>query len=110
MAYLLAAALSLVSASAHPGHGSTLLVGTLLSVSANEVTIEVRDLASLTTKRVRVAVDADTKYRRDKERVTWSELVVGSRVEIAAAYEEDADGRTAYLATEIKLPKAKPKR
>ena len=110
MALLLSVLLSLTSAGAHPGHGSTLLVGTLLSIAPDAVTIEVRDLASLTTKRVRVVVNKDTKYRQGKQRVLLSESYVGSRVEVFAEYEEGPRGDTTYLATEIKLPKPKVKR
>jgi hypothetical protein len=110
MMLLLTAFLALTSAGAHPGHGSALLVGTLVSFNTDAVTIEVRDLASLTTKRIRVLVSADTKYRQGKERVQISESHVGSRIEILADYEEGPRGDTTYSATEIKLPKPKVKR
>jgi hypothetical protein len=109
MTLLLTALLSLTPAGAHPGHGSTLLVGTLLSIASDAVTIEVRDVASLTTKRVRIVVNRDTKYRQGKQRVLLSESYVGSRVEVLAEYEEGPRGDTTYLATEIKLPKPKVK-
>ncbi|ODS57798.1 MAG: hypothetical protein ABS36_04980 [Acidobacteria bacterium SCN 69-37] len=111
MISVLAAVMSVVAlGSAHPGHGSTLLTGTLVSVSKDDVRIEVRDLASMSTRTVRVLVNSDTKYRLGKERVDISQGHVGARVEVLVDYEEGATGETTYLAREFKLTKAKDKR
>jgi hypothetical protein len=110
MMLFLAAFWTLTSAGAHPGHGSTLLVGTLVGFNSDEVIIDVRDPASLMTNRIRVLVGADTKYRQGKERVQVSESFVGSRIEVLADYEEGPHGDTTYSATEIKVPKPKVKR
>ena len=111
MTLLFVSILSMVTAgTAHPGHGSTVVTGTVLSTSPTAVMIEVRDLASLTTRTVRVLVNADTKYRIGKERVNGAQAQVGTRVEALVDYEEGPSGDTIYLARELKLSKPKGKR
>ncbi len=48
---------------AHPGHGSMALVGALVSVTAESITIDVRDMASASTRRMVVTTTADTRLR-----------------------------------------------
>lgn len=87
-----------------------LVTGTLVSTSPTAITIEIRDLASLATRTVRVLVNADTQYRIGKERVDAAQARVGTLVEALVDYEEGPTGETVYLARELKLPKPKGKR
>jgi hypothetical protein len=94
----------------HPGHGSTVVMGTLVSVSSTTVTIEVRDLATTSIRTVQVRVNDDTKYRVGKEPVSSPSTYVGTRAVAVVDYEEGPDGQPRYTATEVRLtkPKSKP--
>jgi hypothetical protein len=108
---LLAALLSMASlATAHPGHGSTVVMGTLLSVSPTVVTIEVRDVSTGAVRRERVIVSPDTRYRDGKTPVGDPSAYVGGRAVATVDYEEAVDGGTVYRASEIRLTPAKRKR
>ena len=111
MRLLLAALLSVSSVLlAHPGHGSTVVTGTLTAVAADAVSIDVRDLASLTMRRVRILVNEETKYRLGKEPLDSPRSFIGAQVVAAVNFEEDVKGDNIYLATEIRITPPKKKR
>jgi hypothetical protein len=112
MAALLAllAAGPAVPAWAHPGHGTMALVGTLATVSADAVMLDVRDVASGVVTRVRVGVGTDTKLRLKKETLVSLAPWLGASVVATVDYEEGADGQTVYYATKIQVTPPKTKR
>jgi hypothetical protein len=99
-----------VLAWAHPGHGTMALVGTLATVSADAVMLDVRDVASGVVTRVRVGVGTDTKLRLKKETLASLTPWVGAAVVATVDYEEGPDGQTVYHATKIQVTPPKTKR
>jgi hypothetical protein len=109
MSCLLAALLTL-GAAAHPGHGSTVVIGTLLSVTAEVITIETRDVATAAMKTVRIQVTEDTRYREGKTPVTDVTPYLGGRAIVGVDYEDGPTGETIYRALDVRLAKPKPKK
>lgn len=95
---------------AHPGHGTMALVGTLATVSADAVTIDVRDVGSGVVSRVRVGIGADTNLRLKKETLASLTPWIGASVVATVDYEEGPDGQTVYHATKIQVTPPKTKR
>jgi hypothetical protein len=88
---------------AHPGHGTMAIVGALATVSADAVTIDVRDVASGVVTRVRVGVGTDTKLRLKKETLVSLTPWIGASVVATVDFEEGPDGQTTYYATKIQV-------
>ncbi|MEZ5289695.1 MAG: hypothetical protein R2745_01290 [Vicinamibacterales bacterium] len=110
MPLLLATLLALgAPAEAHPGHGSTVVIGTLLSVTPDAITIETRDVATATMKTVRVLVTEDTRYREGKTPVTDVTPYLGGRAIAGVDFEEGPAGGTIYRALDVRLSKPTPK-
>ena len=99
-----------VPAWAHPGHGTMALVGTLATVSADVVMLDVRDVASGVVTRVRVGIGTDTKLRLKKETLASLTPWLGASVVATVDYEEGPDGQTVYRATKIQVTPPKTKR
>lgn len=99
-----------VPAWAHPGHGTMALVGTLATVSADAVMLDVRDVASGVVTRVRVGVGTDTKLRLKKETLASLTPWIGASVVATVDYEEGPDGQTVYSASKIQVTPPKTKR
>lgn len=97
-------------AAAHPGHGTAALVGTLATVEAAVVTLDVRDAGTGMVSRVRVTLDADTKLRLRKEMLPSLTPWLGASVVATVDYEEGPDGRTMYRASKIQVTPPKGKR
>jgi hypothetical protein len=95
---------------AHPGHGTMALVGTLATVSADVVMLDVRDVASGVVTRVRVGIGTDTKLRLKKETLASLTPWLGASVVATVDYEEGPDGQTVYRATKIQVTPPKTKR
>jgi hypothetical protein len=95
---------------AHPGHGTMALVGTLATVSADAVMLDVRDVASGVVSRVRVGIGTDTKLRLKKETLVSLTPWMGASVVATVDYEEGPDGQTLYYATKIQVTPPKTKR
>lgn len=93
----------------HPGHGSTVVIGTLRTVTPAAIVLEVRDVATGAVRHVRVQVTADTKYREGRTPVHDLAPYIGTRAVAAVEYEEGPSGETVYLATEVRLSKPKAK-
>jgi hypothetical protein len=107
---LIAALLSAASASAaHPGHGSDVLTGTLMSAAEDAITIEFRDLATTQLRRVRILVNEDTKYRVGKEPIDAPKSMIGAHAAAIVDYEESPTGEVIYRATEVRFRKPKKK-
>ena len=87
----------------HPGHGSMALVGTLVAVSATSMAIDVRDVASATTRRMDVRITPDSRFRVGKQTVTSLDGSIGSAVVVTVDYEEGVDGRTTYTADKVQI-------
>ena len=94
---------------AHPGHGSIAVVGTLVAVRADGITIAVRDATSATTRRLDVTTTSDTRLRVGKATVPALDRWIGAPVVVTVEYEEGVDGGTVYTATKVQItpPKAK---
>ena len=99
-----------VPAWAHPGHGTMALVGTLATVSADAVMLDVRDVASGVVTRVRVGIGTDTKLRLKKETLASLMEWLGASVVATVDYEEGPDGQTVYYATKVQVTPPKTKR
>ncbi len=99
-----------VPAWAHPGHGTMALVGTLATVSADAVMLDVRDVASGVVSRVRVGIGTDTKLRLKKETLASLTPWLGASVVATVDYEEGPDGQPVYYATKIQVTPPKTKR
>lgn len=106
-AIALAVTLRVVGASAHPGHGSKAVVGTLVEVGREVIVIEVLDQGSGSLTRVRVRLERDTRFRLDKETLPSLEPYVGHRVSAAVDWEDDERGGQLLTATEVKVARAK---
>jgi hypothetical protein len=106
MALLLLAALL----AGHPGHGSMALVGTLVAVRAEAITIDVRDVASTATRRLVVTTTSDTRLRVGKETVPALDRWIGAPVVVTVDYEEGVDGRTIYTADKVQITPLKAKK
>lgn len=93
----------------HPGHGSLALVGTLVAVRATSISIEVREVASATTRRMDIRITADSKFRLGKQPIPSLADSIGHAVVVTVDYAEDVDGRTIYTADKVQItpPKAK---
>lgn len=106
----IAALLSAVPvAGAHPGHGSKVLTGTLKAVAKDAITIEIRDLATLQTRSVRILVDEETKYRVGKEPVEALGSMIGAYTVAVVDYEDGQRGEVIYRATDVRITKPKNK-
>ncbi len=99
-----------VSVATHPGHGTMALVGTLMTVNAETVTLDVRDVGSGVVTRVVVGVGRDTKLRLKKETIASLVPWVGASVVATVDYEEAPDGKTVYYATKVQVTPSKTKR
>ena len=95
---------------AHPGHGSMALVGTLVSVTETSIRLDVRDVASASTRRMDVKLSPDTKLRVAKATVPTLDVWVGASVVVTVDYEEDVDGRTVYTADKVQITPPKVKK
>lgn len=95
---------------AHPGHGSMALVGTLVAVRVDAITIEVRDVASASTRRMDVTTNADTTLRMGKQVVPSLDAWIGASVVVTVDYEEGVDGRTIYTADKVQISPPKPRK
>lgn len=92
---------------AHPGHGSTVVIGTLRTVTPTAITIDVRDVATGAVTAQKVLVDTDTKYREGKTPVTDVAPYIGTRAVASVDFEEGPSGDTIYRASEVRLTKPK---
>lgn len=95
------------TASAHPGHGSKAIVGTLKEVNRSAIVIEVLDPGAGGLTRVRVVLDPKTRFRLDKEVLPSLEPFIGHRVSAAVDWEDDDRGGQTMTATEVKVARAK---
>jgi len=93
---------------AHPGHGEvSLLKGTIVSIEATRVQLEVFDRASASVRRIWVIVDETTGVRSGKARLSLNDLRAGAEVECASETDEGPDGATILRAVtfRFKAPK-----
>ena len=111
MTGLLISALSLgmVTAGAHPGHGSKVVLGILREVTRDAVVVETTDTASGRVTRVRVLLDPDTRFRIDKERIPSLDGMIGQRAIVAVDWEDDERGGQTLRATEVRFTRPKKK-
>jgi hypothetical protein len=94
---------------AHPGHGSKVVLGTLVEATLDAAVIETRDPATLAVTRVRVTLDRTTRFRIGKETLVSPDAMVGARVIATVDYEDGEDGQVVYTATELRFPRPKAK-
>ena len=110
---LLLAALVFVTtpaeASAHPGHGAKVVLGTLKEVARDAIVVEVVDAGGGGTANVRVKLEPDTRFRIDKERLTSLEGMIGQRAIVSVDWEDDDRGGQILKATEVRFTRAKKK-
>lgn len=97
-------------AGAHPGHGSKVLTGTLKAVAKDAITLEIRDLATLQIRSVRIPVDDETKYRVGKEPIEAPGSMIGSDTAAVVDYEDGPGGEVIYRAIEVRITKPKNKK
>jgi hypothetical protein len=93
---------------AHPGHGEkVMLSGTIVSIQATRVQLEIFDRASFGIRRVWVVVDDTTGVRSRKARLTLADLHTGLEVECASETDEGPDGATLLRAITFRLKPTK---
>lgn len=107
-AVLLAPLLAGTALRAHPGHGTLALVGTILGVTRDTLTLEVRDAASGGLVARRLVLTRDTRLRVGKEAVPSLAPWIGARAVATVDYEEGPDGQTRYTATKVQVTPPKP--
>jgi hypothetical protein len=89
---------------AHPGHGEKkMLSGTIVTIEAAKIQLEVFDQASFSTQRVWVVVDDKTTVRAGKSRLKIEDLRTGQQVECAAETDEGPDGAALLLAITFRV-------
>jgi len=98
-----------VIAREHPGHGSKVVLGTLKEVTPGAIVVEVLDAGGGGTTRVRVQLQADTRFRIDKERLTSIEGMLGQRAIVSVDWEDDDRGGQTLKATEVRFTRVKKK-
>ena len=96
-----------VIARAHPGHGSTVVMGTLKEVSPEAIVVETRDVATATIVKVRVLLQPDARFRIDKERLQSLDGMIGQRAIVSVDWEDDDRGGQILRATEVRFTKRK---
>jgi hypothetical protein len=106
----LAIVFATMAAAAHPGHGTMAIVGTLLAVEAESISIEARDVGDPTPRRITVGIGPDTKLRVGKETIATLADRLGASVVATVDYEERPDGRTEYYATKVQVNQPRKKR
>lgn len=109
---LLAAFVSLaapLAASEHPGHGSKVVLGTLMEVAPDAIVVEAQDAGGGGTTRVRVLLQPDTRFRIDKERLASLDGMVGQRAIVSVDWEDDDRGGQVLKAAEVRFTRAKKK-
>lgn len=107
MPVVVASLLALLAAAAHPGHGSTVVIGTLRAATPSALTIDVRDVGTGVVTATKVLVDADTKYREGKTPVTDVTPYIGTRAVASVDFEDGPSGDTIYRASEVRLTRPK---
>ena len=98
-----------LTALAHPGHGSKVVMGTLTEVTRDAIVIETRDAASATITKVRVLLQPDTRARIDKERLQSLDRMIGQRAIVSVDWEDDDRGGQILTATEVRFTRPKKK-
>ena len=98
-----------LSALEHPGHGSRVVLGTLKEATPDAIVVEVLDPGGGGTARVRVQLQADTRFRIDKERLTTLDGMIGQRAIVSVDWEDDDRGGQTLKATEVRFTRAKKK-
>lgn len=93
----------------HPGHGSKVVLGPLREVTSDAIVVEVPDVGGGGTTRVRVQLQADTRFRIDKERLTSLDGMIGQRAIVSVDWEDDDRGGQTLKATEVRFTRAKKK-
>ncbi len=93
----------------HPGHGSKVVLGTLKEVTREAIVVEVLDAATGGLSRVRVRLQADTRFRIDKERLTTLDAMIGQRAIVSVDWEDDDRGGQTLTATEVRFTRGKKK-
>jgi hypothetical protein len=96
-------------AGAHPGHGSTVVLGILKEVAPDAIVVEVVDAGGGGTARVRVQLEPDTRFRIDKERLTSLDGMIGQRAIVSVDWEDDERGGQVLKATEVRFTRPKKK-
>jgi len=100
-------AFACVETGAHPGHGSKVVLGTLKEVTHDAIIVESLDPGGGGTSRVRVLLQADTRFRIDKERLRSLDGMVGQRAIVSVDWEDDERGGQTLTATEVRFHRAK---
>jgi hypothetical protein len=100
---------ALLRATEHPGHGSKVVLGTLKEVMPDAIVVEAVDPSGGGTTRVRVLLQADTRFRIDKERLTSLDGMIGQRAIVSVDWEDDTRGGQTLKATEVRFTRAKKK-
>ena len=75
---------------------------------ATPIVIEARDTASGTVNRVRILLQADTRFRIDKEPLSSLDGMVGQRAIVSVDWEDERGGQT-LRATEVRFTRPKKK-
>lgn len=96
-------------ATAHPGHGSDLFVGTLKAATDETITIEFRDMTAMQLRRVNILLTEDTTFRIGKEPIESLDGMIGAHAAVAVDHEEGPTGEVTYRAREIRFRKPKNK-
>lgn len=98
-----------VTVSAHPGHGSKVVLGTLKEVAHDAIVVEARDMTTGTVNRVRILLQTDTRFRIDKEPLTSLQGMAGQRAIVSVDWEDDDRGGQTLRATEVRFTRPKKK-
>lgn len=94
-------------ATEHPGHGSKVVLGTLVDVKADGIVIEALDPAAGGRTRIPVKLDGKTRFRIDKEPLASLDGMVGQRAVVSVDWEDDDRGGQTLTATEVRFTRKK---
>jgi hypothetical protein len=92
-----------VTARAHPGHGSKVVLGTLKEVARDAIVVEVLDTGAGGITRVRVQLQPETRFRIDKEPLSSLDGMIGQRAIVSVDWEDDDRGGQTLKATEVRF-------
>lgn len=91
----------------HPGHGSKVVLGTLKEVTPEGIVVEVLDSGSGGLARVHIDLEAETRFRIDKERITSIDGMIGERAIVSVEWEDEVSGGQRLTATEVRFRRKK---
>jgi hypothetical protein len=107
---VLAVVLSPVAVAAHPGHDPVAFTGTVTRILPDRVEIETFDKSLLQMRRIVASLDAQTKWKRGKQKIDASQVAVGASVVITMEPLDAENRATDFRALEVKVNEPKKKK